>query len=361
MAYKTIWDFFIGNKSVSQVLGDDYQFTDDDKIRIEEFFTIYPERDRSNIWRKNIAIWIKHDVTDWINRRIELGNVTQLSADWHKLMYGDYWEPIYNKYKTERAATLPTRKEYWMNKGYSAEAAENEVSKIQKEFSDRSPASKKGVKEYSHRCVEYWIARGYTVHEANNAVTNHQTRDLDFYVSKYGEEEGTQRYEHSKSSRLATWDTKDKQDHARVTTQSTYNPHGQEMQAITGFLLSNDIPIEFCKYGAPKEQFYQMIPGVGFRRYDLAVFDNYGHSKLKYIMEFHGPGHINFSDYDHSMKYKTISVNGKELEHLGTYGNVYQNDMAKRMHIINNYPNVKYCVMWVNDLTEKRFKIEQLS
>jgi hypothetical protein len=61
------------------------------------------------------------------------------------------------------------------------------------------------------------------------------------------------------------------------------------------------------------------------------------------------------------MKYKTISVNGKELEHLGTYGNVYQNDMAKRMHIINNYPNVKYCVMWVNDLTEKRFKIEQLS
>lgn len=361
MAYKTLWDFFLGSKTTRGILGEDFVFTDSQKEQVEEFFTTYATRDTDNTWRRNIAIWIKYGVGDWVNRKVELSKVTQQSADWHKLMYGDHWESIFNQYKADRAATLPTRKEYWLNQGYTEQDAENEVSKIQKELSDRSPASKKGVREYSPRCAEFWIAQGYTEQEANDAVTNHQTRDLDFYVSKYGEEEGIQRYEQSKNNRSATWDTKDKQEHARVTTQNTYNPNGQEMQAITGFLDANNISTEFCRFGAPRDQFYQMIPGVGFRRYDLAVFDNYGHSKLKYIMEFHGPGHINFSDYHPEMEYKTITINGKELAHLGTYGKVYHNDMAKRMHIINNYPDVKYCVMWVNDLKEKRFDIEQLS
>jgi hypothetical protein len=361
MAYKTLWDFFLGSKTTRGILGDDFEFTDEHKAQVEEFFTVYNTRDPDNTWRRNIAIWIKYGVNDWVSRKTDLQSVTQLSADWHKLMYGEHWKQIYNQYSATNAATLPTRKEYWLNKGYTEQEAENEVSKIQKEFSDRSPASKKGAREYSHRCAEYWIAQGYTLEEANKAVSDHQTRDLDFYISKYGEEEGTERYEQTKSNRLATWDTKDKQEHAKVTTNHTYNPNGQEMQAVTAFLDANDIPAEFCRYGAPKDQFYQMIPGVGFRRYDLAVFDNYGHSKLKYIMEFHGPGHINFSDYHPDMEYKTITINGKELDHLGTYGKVYHNDLAKRTHIINNYPNVKYCVMWVNDLKEKRFTIEQLS
>ena len=77
-------------------------------------------------------------------------------------------------------------------------------------------------------------------------------------------------------------------------------------------------------------------------------------------MEYHGPGHINFSDYSPEMKNAIITVNGTKLPHLGTYGNSYENDMIKRNHILKKYPHCKYYVFWNENLKEKEFKVYDL-
>ena len=171
---------------------------------------------------------------------------------------------------------------------------------------------------------------------------------------------GEQKFLDSKNRRKKTWESKDLIDHGRRAVPKTYNPAGQEMQAIYGFLDANNIPQINCKFGSPKEQFWQYIPTVGYRRYDLAVFSDATQQQLKYIMEFHGPGHINFSDFAPELEHEQITVNGKKLAYLGTYGQSYHNDFHKKHHIVDNFPEVVYIVMWVDDLKNRRFKINEL-
>jgi hypothetical protein len=89
----------------------------------------------------------------------------------------------------------------------------------------------------------------------------------------------------------------------------------------------------------------------------LAVFDK---EKLLYIMEFHGCGHINFSDYDETIRDKVFEDNGKPLHFIGTYGKVYANDMAKRRHIEQTYPDAKYIVIWKDDFKKGKMRIDEL-
>ena len=169
------------------------------------------------------------------------------------------------------------------------------------------------------------------------------------------------KFTEARNKRKETWETKDKVEHARKATPKTFNPAGQEMQAVLGFISANNIPIENCSFGPPNQQFWQHIPNLGFRRYDLAVFTNSSKTVLKYIVEYHGPGHINFSDYHPALENELVTIDGKQLAHFGTYGNVYKNDFAKRQHILENFPDVRYIVIWPIDLKLKRFNINELS
>jgi len=74
------------------------------------------------------------------------------------------------------------------------------------------------------------------------------------------------------------------------------------------------------------------------------------------IVEFHGIGHINFSEYKEEMKDKIININGRQLIHLGTYGKVFDNDMIKRNYILTKYPWVEYYIIWTEDLINENFK-----
>jgi hypothetical protein len=254
---------------------------------------------------------------------------------------------------------MPTSTQYWLDRGYSIEETTKKISEIQTERSKKSPL-KKGVKKFSIRCVEYWVERGYDPDTAAQIISKLQRRDLDFYVAKFGDD-GEAKFNEAKIKRKETWKTKNKLEHAILATPKTFNPAGQEMQAINGFLTANDIPVENCSYGPPNQQFWQYIPNVGFRRYDLAVFADSSKTVLKYIVEYHGPGHVNFSDYHPALENETMTLDGKILKHLGTYGASYKNDFAKRQHILENFPGVEYFVIWPNDLKLKRFKIDELS
>lgn len=357
---KNVVDFFIGCSSVEKILGKDYKLSSHHTVMLTEFFNCYTDGDRSNIWRKNIAIWLKYNLDNWIVRRESLRTITSNSQEWFKLMYGESWEELYNLAKCNIIKNLPNRIEYWSNKGYSNSEAKVKVSEVQLIRARISGDKLRNTSEYTIRSTKYWEKKGYSQDEASQIVRSLQLRDLDFYIYKYGVIEGTARYEKSKSRRKKTWENKDKAEHARKTTPASFNPVGLEMQAINGFITTNNISVLNCRFGPPSEQFWQHIPEIGYRRYDLAVFEDSTCTKLKYIFEFHGPGHINFSDYRPELENEMITIDGKKLAFLGTYGSSYKNDLIKREHILNNYPDVKYIVMWTDDLKFRRFTIEQL-
>jgi hypothetical protein len=113
--------------------------------------------------------------------------------------YADMILEKFNKYKTRK---LPNRINYWIEKGYTRNEAEEKVSAIQKKRSDFSPASKKGARGYSVRTKEFWINRGYTEDEANVKISQTQvTNGLEWYLSRYGGVEGKTRYK----KRIKQW------------------------------------------------------------------------------------------------------------------------------------------------------------
>lgn len=361
---KSGWEFFIEKKTVTAILGTDYEFTATQKEDIAIFFHTQQYRDRTTRWTKVVATWIKYNVPNWQLLVPLYVNTKSNTVEWFKIQYGVEWKAVHDQYSTKLKRNLPNTVGYWTTRGYSTEQARVEISIIQKQKSEKSPVSKKGARLHSNRCIEYWINKGYTVDDAIVQVSKMQVRDLPKFIELHGEQEGRRRHELSIARRVETWNTKDKNAHAAVALSNTYKANGQEAQAIAGFLLANNIPVDHTRYGAPSDQFFQWIPSIGFRRYDLAVFRTNERlmSDLLYIMEFHGPGHLNFSEYNTRMENDIILTSqGKPATWLGTYGNSYTNDLVKRNHILHNFPNVKYCVMWVHDLNAKRFQIEHLS
>lgn len=347
--------FFTDNKLVQTTL-QGITLTADHKKQIRSFFECFPDGDRSGTWRRNISLWILHDLGDWIERRKKLSGITSSSKEWFNLIYGESGAQKYEEFVARRISTLPSNVQYWMNRGFELDEARRLVSSSQK-----TKANKKVfAREQSIRCVEFWTTRGYSPDEAIKAVSQAQTRDLAFFQSTYGEMEGAIRYQKSIDSRNHTWGSKDKSEHAKKTRPRTYNENGQEMQIIRRVINDNNLSSGNCMYGKPNEQFWQQIPGVGFRRYDLAVFDSPQHEKLLYIIEYHGPGHINFSDYRPELKDEPITIKGKKLAFLGTYGGVYTNDMEKKKHIRAKFPDCQYIVIWTADIKNGELTIEKL-
>lgn len=358
---KTTQQFFLGPRMVKEILGNDYKLSAEQETKICEFFDYFSDKDRSSIWRKNIATWIKHGLDNWINRRQELLRVTSNSSEFFDIMYGpELGKTLYQELVNRITTNLPSTIEHWTLQGYSIDDAKHKVRESQQLKNKKSVAKLKGTSEYTVRSTAYWKKHGYSDLQAADMVASIQRRDEAYYIDKYGIDAGVSRFEQAKAKRKNTWSKKDKTLHAVKTAPKSFNASGQEMQAINAFLAANSISSAYCKFGTPAEQFYQWIPGTGYRRYDLAVYYDLEHTKLKYIFEYHGPGHINFSDFVSELRNEQITIAGKKLLHLGTYGNAYDNDLVKRNHILTTYPDVKYIVMWTDDLKNRRFLLDEL-
>lgn len=339
--------------------------SDKHKEMLEKFFTDHK-------WKKHrklshmISYWIKENFDNWEDRYNQLRKIGiySTSLDAHIIRYGEvHGRRIWNELAAKKRKLLPSNREYYKDKGLSEEQITEAISNSQKEKAKKARKAQREDttwKSLHPGFVDYWLAQGMNHDQATQMVSDLMRRDLSFYQTKYGEQGGLERFENIKHKRKQTWDKKDKKEHAIKTTPNSYNPNGTECKAIEAFILANNIDKKLCKYGSPKDQFWQIIPGVGFRRYDLAVFEDESHSRLKLILEYHGPSHINFSDYTPEMKDIPITINHRKIYSLGTYGSSYENDMAKRNHIIDTYPHVCYLVMWERDLKAKRFMIDDL-
>jgi hypothetical protein len=358
------WEKFIRYPGVIDILGNE-DLTDDTKTQLQEFFT-------EHNWKRHrklaplLAHWIKLKVANLAERYDQLCQIGiyTLNKQACILRYGEEQGLlVWYELAVKKKKCLKNSRLYYADKGLSEDEITETISQIQTLRNQKAQVAQKNDTTWKSRhtgFVDYWIAQGHSETKAAEIVSIIQTRDLNYFVTKYGEKEGTKRFEQIKAKRRNTWTKKDKVDHARKTTPQKYNPQGEEIKAIKAFLLANNIDIKCCKFGSPKDQFWQNIPNVGFRRYDLAVFHDTDHKSLKLIMEYHGPGHINFSDYRDEMENEVIMISDRKLYRLGTYGASYKNDLAKKTHIIDTFPGVQYCVMWRHDWKAKKVLINEL-
>ena len=104
-------------------------------------------------------------------------------------------EKIISSVHASRKKGLPNTVDYWVNKGLSIEEAETQIKKVQKSRSSRSPSAQPGAIGYTNRSIEYWIKKGYSTEDAKLKLKESQVRNgLKYYIKKFGEKEGTIRY-----------------------------------------------------------------------------------------------------------------------------------------------------------------------
>lgn len=355
------YESFLKYKSVKGILGENYNLTDEQKVGLVDYFGEYGYITSRDVFTR-LAHFTLQGVCDYVSYQKILLKYNRMSIEYFRTLYGEEsgnkrWQEVRQNGKNNLRNCI----DHWMLQGFTKEESELHVIKHQKKASAIRISGNNSSS--SVRCIEYWIKKGFTSDDARILVQIIQTRDLDFYIYKYGETEGQHRYKLSADRKIATWEKKSEEEmklHYLKTLPRKFNIHGQEMQAIRMFLDQNNIDEHHCMFGTPADQFFQWIPSVGFRRYDLAVFWDADKKNLKYIMEFHGPGHINFSDFNESMKDENITIKGKRLWNLGTYGESYSNDMAKREQVLNKYKDVRYFVFWHHNLKNKEFRINDL-
>ena len=157
-------------------------------------------------------------VSDETRKKLAANNLGKISVFSLK-----YW---INKGYTEEAAKReisirrPTNIKYWINKGYTEEAAKHQLylqstkstgkkSLIEiwgekegtKKFNDRIPK----CRILSKRCIEYWMNIGYSKEESESKVSENQnTFTLEKCIKKYGEHIGTEIY----NKRQLNWSLK---------------------------------------------------------------------------------------------------------------------------------------------------------
>ena len=109
---------------------------------------------------------------------------------------------IIQNFSDKKTRNLPNKLHRWVSQGYTEIEATEMIRMNQTVLSNRSPSSKKGVREYSTRCVEYWVKRGYSAIEAQRNVSSTQIGNgLKWYIARYGEIDGHVRYD----ERIKKW------------------------------------------------------------------------------------------------------------------------------------------------------------
>jgi hypothetical protein len=102
----------------------------------------------------------------------------------------------YNDNQATNLINLQQRKnskrsvEYWLSRGHSEESAIQQVSNHQREVAKYNVYDHKN----NPRRIEYWMRCGYSESDSINHLAKIQRRDLEFFINKYGEDDGIVRH-----------------------------------------------------------------------------------------------------------------------------------------------------------------------
>ena len=101
--------------------------------------------------------------------------------------------------KSKQSITFDNTIKYWLKNGLSLLDATEKVSEVQK---TRSSKRKNLI---SCRNIEYWTNKGFSLEDAENKISQIQTRDLDFFINKYGYDNGMYAFNNMINKRVEKW------------------------------------------------------------------------------------------------------------------------------------------------------------
>jgi len=146
---------------------------------------------------------------DLIERYNTLKTLPISSYEYYEKRYGPNANIKYKEYKNRKSneakKNFPNMMKYWIAKGYSESCAVEKISEIQTSRNFLAQEVKK--MQPSCRTFDFWILKGFSQDFANEKIKNMQTRNLSFYITKYGNELGTKLYNQMIDKRKQTWDS----------------------------------------------------------------------------------------------------------------------------------------------------------
>lgn len=172
----------------------------DQKVELERFFD---HHGTIKAWYvNNLLIMIDNNLTDYMSRWDIIRSSTKYTLKWFNAQYGDYvGTKLYQEKKTKSRRNWTHYPEYWLDRGYSLDEALQKLSEVQSSTSAKVSKAHSGKRDHSVRCIEYWLKLGHSEEEAKIKILEKQSRGKEFFVGKYGDVEGSHRYNESKRKR----------------------------------------------------------------------------------------------------------------------------------------------------------------
>ena len=138
----------------------------------------------------------------WINKgysieegELEISKQQKKSSKCVKVYHGKSKKMLkekgYSDEEINRICLTPTKTEFWLNRGYSETDAYKIISKNQINAAKQVDFEKRLLPSN----IDYWIEKGFNYQQAKQNVSEHQTTfSLDICVKKYGDLEGKKRF-----------------------------------------------------------------------------------------------------------------------------------------------------------------------
>lgn len=160
---------FVNRKHVKKMLANK-ELTNYHISRLNKLFETYTCKQLEDM-HLTIAKFVLHDLNNYAGRLRRLKGINGTSTYTQLLRYGKQnFIQILTEQTDKKIKHFKNRTDYWIQLGFTAEEAIQQVSIIQTNRSLLSPVRYPGNRQYSARCIEYWLKKGYNVDDAKLKV-----------------------------------------------------------------------------------------------------------------------------------------------------------------------------------------------
>lgn len=184
----------------------------------------------------NICDFVIYFAPDFVSRYRIIKSNSHNSIEYYRAKYGSQAEEKLAANKEKNSAHARTNfkncVEYWIARGLDLSDAYDNVKKEQGRRNALAVQAMHGKPRC--RSPEFWISQGYSIEDAIARVKLIQSRDLSFFLHKYGEEEGLFKFTEMIESRKNTYYSKDEETRAAIgksrgrTREQLIAEHGTE-------------------------------------------------------------------------------------------------------------------------------------
>lgn len=286
-----------------------------------------------------IVKFIENDLNNYYGRYRRLKGIPGTNKYTQLLRYGKhrYLEVVTNQ-NSNKVKTFPNIVTYWLDKGMTEEEAIKKVVEVQKRRSSISPATQKGVREYSPRCVEYWLKLGYSLEYAKNAVKTIQSR------------------QHSEERNKKWQDTLNSKTDEEKSLINLKKGHSTESYIARGYseedaaVLSRNYWKKRNNYSKSSQVFFQLLEQT-LNSKAYYKLKNYEKQFFGKSVDFYDPSTKTVVEYYGDFWHRNPSMYKSEFTAYNkTSCQVWEED-ERRIKLIKTHPEVKkVVVVWESDV-----------